>query len=301
MPCYSPLQANFSLREDGKKDVKFSNFDWFSKGLSKPEDSLLLPCGRCMGCRLERSRQWALRCIHEAKMYDENCFITLTFSDDYLPEDGSLDRKCIQDFIKRVRRRFDSRKIRVFYCGEYGDLLSRPHYHVLFFNLDFPDKVLWRKVNGSKYYSSSVLADLWPYGFSSIGDVTFESAAYVARYCTKKINGSLAEEHYKGKLPEFCGMSLKPGIGKPWFDKFAKSDLFPHDSCVARGTECKVPRYYDVLWERERPAEFARIKEIRREKGLSKESQFSFDRLAVMYKCMEARVKKLIRTVESVN
>ena len=143
-------------------------------------------------------------------------------------------------------------KVRVFYCGEYGDKLGRPHYHAVLFNFDFKDKVYWRTVNDCKYYTSPSLSELWPFGHSTIGAVTFESAAYVARYTTKKITGKDAEAHYKkvdadtGEivkvLPEFCGMSLKPGIGKPWLDKYGKTDVFPYDECVARGARCKPPR-----------------------------------------------------------
>lgn len=297
MPCYFPLQATFSQRSDGKKDIRFSKYDWFTKGM-KPDNGILLPCGRCMGCRLEKSRQWALRCMHEAKMHEENCFVTLTFAPEHLPEDGSLCKKHMQDFIKRLRRKFDDRRIRVFYCGEYGDNLGRPHYHLCLFNMEFADKRYWKTVNGCRYYTSTILDDLWPYGFNTVGDLTFESAAYVARYCTKKVNGSQAEDHYQGRLPEFAGMSLKPGIGKPWLDKFGRTDVFPHDNCIARGARCKLPRYYDVLWERERPDEFAKAKEARQKRGEEKEDDHTFERLATKLKCQEARFKKLIRNME---
>lgn len=311
MPCYFPLQATFSVRSDGKKDIKFSatNARLFHKGI-KPfgDNNLSIPCGRCMGCRLEKSRQWALRCIHEAKMYEDNCFITLTFSPEHLPKDGSLCKKHMQDFIKRLRKKFSDRRIRVFYCGEYGEKLGRPHYHAVLFNFDFQDKTYWKTVNGCKYFTSSALSELWPFGHSTVGALTFESAAYVARYCTKKITGRDAEEHYKvvneetGEinqvLPEFCGMSLKPGIGKPWLDKYGETDVFPHDECIARGARCKPPRYYDILRERIDPAGFAKAKENRRKFGEDMEEESTFKRLATRLKCQEARMKQLIRRME---
>lgn len=259
MPCYFPLQAFFTLGENGKKQIKFSNANarLFHAGEKLPgENNLSIPCGRCMGCRLERSRQWAVRCCHEAKLYKDNCFVTLTYAPEFLPEGGTLVKKHVQDFIKRLRRRYCDRKIRVFYCGEYGENLFRPHYHLILFNCAFVDKVREFKSGGFWHFSSKELSLLWPYGRTSLTGFSFETAAYVARYCTKKINGVDAEEHYAGRLPEFSGMSLKPGIGAVWLEKYGASDVFPHDNVVSRGVPGKVPRYYDVLWERMRLKSF---------------------------------------------
>ena len=118
-------------------------------------------------------------------MYDDNCFITLTYSNQHIPADGSLDVRVFQKFMKRLRKRFGD-GIRFYHCGEYGSLLGRPHYHACLFNFDFPDKYLWKENNGQKLYRSPSLEELWPYGYSSIGTVTFESAAYVARYILKR-------------------------------------------------------------------------------------------------------------------
>lgn len=301
MPCFFPLQARFSFREDGKKDITFSNENakLFHKGI-KPfgDNNLSLPCGRCMGCRLERSRQWAVRCLHEAKCYEDNCFITLTYAPEHLPKDGSLVRKHVQDFMKRLRFKFSDRKIRYFYCGEYGEDLGRPHYHLCLFNFDFSDRKKLYKVNNFWYYRSDILESLWTYGNSTCCDFSFETAAYVARYCTKKVNGSKAEEHYQGRVPEFAGMSLKPGIGASWFDKYAKSDLFPHDNVVVRGAKSKPPRYYDILRDRVDPEGFAKAKEARKELGESMEDNSTFKRLAVRLKCLEARTRLLVRKLE---
>lgn len=296
MPCYYPLQAICTPREDGKKDVAFCVSSWLRRDW-KPSGYTLIPCGRCIGCRLERSRQWALRCVHEAKMHEESCFVTLTYDDEHLPKDGSLCRKHVQDFMKRLRRRLD-RKVRVFYAGEYGDQLSRPHYHLCLFGIDFDDKVFWKSFMGHSYYVSYFLADVWQKGFCVIGDLTFESAAYVARYCTKKITGPLADEHYQGRVPEFCGMSLKPGIGATWLDKYGETDVFPRDECIARGVRCRPPRYYDKLWERKFPQDYAKAKELRRLKGEKRKPDNTPERLAVKLRCQEARIKLLCRTIE---
>lgn len=322
MPCYFPLQARFSLRKDGKKEIKFSNElgKLFAKGIKSAfsDNILSLPCGQCMGCRLERSRQWAVRCVHESKCFEDNCFVTLTFAPEHLPENGSLCRKHVQDFLKRLRKKFGNGvfvpfksafgggktlykkdNIRVFYCGEYGDQLGRPHYHLCLFNLDFKDRVKWKKVNDFWYYTSEILSELWKFGHSTVCDFSFETAAYVARYCTKKVNGKMAKEHYGDRLPEFAGMSLKPGIGKTWFDKYAESDLFPHDNVVSRGAKSKPPRYYDILRERKDPVNFALAKEVRRKLGEESADNATSARLATRLKCLEARTRLLVRKMEN--
>lgn len=160
MPCYNPLQAFYVYDSSGERSIKFNTAaaKMFHRDASPlGDDNLMLPCGRCMGCRLERSRQWALRCVHEAKMYDDNCFITLTYDPEKLPKSGSLDKREFQLFMKKLRRKYvseipeelskDEAKawllkhgIRYYHCGEYGELLGRPHYHACLFNFDFPDK-----------------------------------------------------------------------------------------------------------------------------------------------------------------
>lgn len=302
MRCATPLHATFTVRDDGKKDIQFSNAHAraFKLGVSLPgDDYIQIPCGRCMPCRLEHSRARAIRCVHEAKMYDDNCFITLTYDECNLPKDGSLVRKDTQDFMKRLRQKFSDRQIKVFGCGEYGGQLLRPHYHLILFNCDFKDRYKWEKVNDYWYYRSPTLESLWKYGHSTTCDFSFEAAAYVARYCTKKINGSLAKDHYGDRLPEFPIYSTRSGgIGKTWFDKFAKSDLFPHDTVIARGAKCKPPRYYDTLRERVDPEGFAKAKEARRILGEENADDNSYRRLAVKLKCQEARMKMLIRKLE---
>ena len=304
MPCFHPLQASFTVRKDGKKDIAFSTANakqfHFGRSLLFPECSLSIPCGRCIGCRLERSRQWAVRCMHEASLYEDNSFITLTFSPEHLPADGSLSRKHMQDFLKRLRQRFSDRRIRVFYCGEYGEKLGRPHYHAILFNCEFSDKVYWSTHNANDYFTSSILSQLWPFGFSTIGDVTFESAAYVARYALKKVNGDMAESHYAGRLPEFCQASLKPGIGTDWFKKFGMSDIFPRDECVVNGVISKPPRFYDRLLERKNSDVFSVVKTSRDEKRFCSVDDNTFSRLVAKEKCLSSRMHVLIRSMEKV-
>lgn len=225
---------------------------------------LTLPCGQCIGCRLERSRQWAMRCVHEASLYERNCFLTLTYDDQHIPPGGSLNKKDFQDFMKRLRKAVGS-GVRYFHCGEYGEKLGRPHYHACLFNYDFPDKKLWKKSEGGDLYVSDMLTELWGSGYCILGAVTFDSAAYVARYITKKITGASAESHYQGKLPEYTTMSRggrkrgQGGIGLGWYQKF-KTDCYPSDSVIMRGKEMRPPKYYDNKYELDFPKEFFKVK-----------------------------------------
>lgn len=237
---------------------------------------LSIPCGQCIYCRLEHSRQYAVRCTHEASLYSNNCFLTLTYSPQFLPVNSSLDYDAPVLFMKRLRKQFGE-KIRSFGCAEYGEKLSRPHYHLCIFNFDFPDKKLWAKNNENNLYTSEKLQALWPYGHSTIGDLTFESAAYVARYVTKKITGERAEKHYESicprtgeifeKLPErSIAVSRRPGIGKAWLDQNAKF-IFDHDFVVMRGHKQRPPKYYDRLLAIADPHKFDLNKKKRAESG----------------------------------
>jgi len=295
MSCFNPLQGWMSKvkNESGKRSVVFNKNHGYE---DLPID---IPCGQCIGCRLEKSRQWAIRCVHEASLYDDNCFLTLTYDDNNIPEDYSLNKRDFQLFMKKLRKRFPRDKennIRYFHCGEYGEKLQRPHYHSCIFNFDFDDKVLWTVKNGFRLYTSETLQQLWPYGYCIIGDVTFESAAYVARYIMKKVTGDLAEEHYNGRQPEYTTMSRRPGIGKKWYELF-KNDLFPSDKVVINGKEVTIPKFYYGLLELDDSKLNFLLKATR--KKLAKEADdASIRRLRVKEKCLEARLSLLTRTIE---
>lgn len=233
----------------------------------------------------------------EASSHDSNCFITLTFNDYFLPANNSICKRDIQLFMKRLRKKFGA-GIRFFACGEYGELLERPHYHAILFGFDFPDKVPFSVRDGNTYYISDTLMKLWPYGFSTIGQVTFESCAYVARYVCKKITGDKADEHYKGREPEFLLMSRKPGIAKKWFDEF-QADVYPNDFVVVRnGIKQKPPRYFDKLYDVINPDDMARIKEDRIAGAIANYDDNTPARLEVKEELQLLKAKKLIRGYE---
>jgi hypothetical protein len=228
-------------------------------------------------------------------MHKQNSFITLTFNDEHLPKNKMLSKRTFQLFMKRLRRstqydyseiktkklkRTQAKTIRYYHCGEYGDKFKRPHYHALLFGHDFSeDRKIWKNKKQNKLWRSRSLEACWQdsqgksLGYSSIGKMTFESAAYVARYCTKKIYGSGASDHYPeylnpttGELityqPEYATMSRRPGIGQSWFQKYQK-DVYPADEVISRNRKMKPPKYYDRLLEKQNPKLLEEIKEKR--------------------------------------
>lgn len=295
MTCYHPLLA---YKSEGK--VVFNKPFAFAKGFN-------LPCGQCIGCRLNYSRQWAIRIVHEAQMHDTNCFITLTFDQAHLESRTnplSLDVTEFQRFMKRLRKRY-GKNIRFFHCGEYGDKNKRPHYHAIIFGMDFEDKVLWSNRDGNKLYTSEQLEQLWPYGFSTIGDVTFQSAAYVARYIMKKHKGEGSEDHYtrwcpltgEGTTvePEYCTMSRRPGIGYDWLQEY-KADVYPNDYIVINEHKVKPPRYYDSLLTEQELKE-VKAKRIEDSPETITEYGESMDRLWVSEEIKLKKLELLIRNL----
>lgn len=271
-----------------------------------------IPCGKCIGCRLEKSRQWALRCVHEASLYDKNCFITLTYRPEDLPPTGSLIKQDFQKFMKRLRKRFPGTRIRYFMCGEYGtdddqpSRLGRPHYHACLFNFDFDDRELYSVRDNIRLYTSETLDKIWGKGFCTIGDVTFDSAAYVARYVMKKITGEQAENHYQkinygtGEIneviPEYITMSRRPGIGREWFNQF-KNDL-KKDFITHNGVKMKPPKYYDAIFDQEDPDHYDQVKEKRRLEGEKQKEDNAFPRNYVKREIKERQIKRLERNLD---
>lgn len=287
MPCFHPLPAWYAAlpNPSGKRGLVF-------RPESGPHEKrqAQVPCGSCIGCRLERSRQWAMRCEHETKLHDASCFLTLTYDQEHLPANGSLEPKHLQDFIKRLR--FHRGSLRFFACGEYGEQLSRPHYHALIWGLDFPDKLRYDR----ELFTSRELESVWGHGMCTIGQVTFESAAYVARYSLKKVVGPAAEGWYRGRHPEFLRMSRRPGIGRAFLDKY-QSDFYPTDECIVRGHKAKPPRYYDQVLEKTKPGTYRAIKR-RRAAAARASPDNTGSRLIVREHVRSSAVKQLTRRIE---
>jgi hypothetical protein len=283
MPCYSPLTAWMAAPPN--RGVVFTAR--FSSG-----PSFQLPCGRCIGCRLARSAEWATRISHEASLHQFNSFLTLTYSDQHLPYHQSVSIRELQLFLKRLRKSLEPQKVRFVACGEYGEKTFRPHYHVILFGHDFMrDRYPWKKSkSGHQTYRSPSLEKLWPYGHCEIGTVTPQSGGYVAKYTTKKIYGDSprAIAHYTregvddktGEVRtwevqrEFLLTSRRPGIGAGWYERFS-ADAFPSDFVVVQGKKRPVPRYYRQKLALENAELAEELKERRAE--LAEETSRAFD------------------------
>ena len=388
MACYHPLRAFDTglLTDNFKTKYKICGSDVDrihlpysyvnSSGIQKSvkkfwqdrwiTDWIPIPCGQCIGCRLDYSRSWADRCLLEAQQYDHNAFITLTYDSEHLPafkecvnvDTGevfnwpSLDFDHLTDFIRSLRDyyrynynwqyeehevpegqpydRYDKVKnkyyvvdnpgIRFYACGEYGSDGGRPHFHVLAFNLPpLPDMKHWFTTDDhEKIYHSDILQNkIWKRGICSIGELTWNSAAYVARYVVKKQKGDtsglvdLCDELVSGLTPEKTRMSLKPGIAKKYYDE-NKHKFYETDEIVIsvrnQVRTIKPPRYFDKLYDLDNfdPFVMADIKKARAENAkrsmddqLSRTTLTEQDYLAVKERNKLAQVEKLVRKFKS--
>lgn len=277
---------------------------------------------------------WALRIAHESSLYSDsrgNSFVTLTYRDKetctkeekakglFIPGTRSLDKTHFQKFMKRLRKRETGHRIKYYQCGEYGsqcehgfDLnrqkcplcnVGRPHHHAILFNQRFDDLEPYAVQKGVTRYTSKTLSDLWGYGFVDVGEVTIQSAGYVARYIMKKINGVQAEDHYKritesGEIvklePEYSTMSN--GIGKDWYEKY-KTDCWPEDEVPAPGRDPvkKVPRYYEEMLKGEDPELHQKIKNLRQKFRRENAAEYTPERLQSKYRVKKAQISSLTR------
>jgi hypothetical protein len=345
MACYKPIQAFESgLNKNGNKRIVF-------EPKTIKDKPLALPCGRCIGCRIEKTRQWALRGMCELittrKKKLDSCFLTLTYKDSHYPENGDLVKKDIQDFVKRLRKRhqeistlvIDWKKkkivrksdIRVFYCGEYGELNLRPHWHLIIYGYGFPDKKLKEvTATGNLLYTSNELElgqpekripPLWHQGFHRIGAVTFDSIQYVAKYVTKKLDGEKANEipygdylrHYErhnpktGEIcrvsPEFAETPRRPGLGFDFIRQYYK-EVYPSDTIAVLGKGVqRTTKYFDRIMKDIDNDLLEMAVKKRREYMLSNLDELSETRQKTKEDIKKRKLKKLkaLRQINEVN
>ncbi|AXL15082.1 replication initiator protein [Microviridae sp.] len=310
MACTQPLTAwKWGYHPSGKQKLVFTDPH------EEKAERQKVPCGKCTDCKLSYSRQWATRIMHEMQTCKIGCFVTLTINEEQLIRTGftrrekfqleeghewrdvyyppnSVYKRSIQLFMKRLRKataidvpnpdtgrtKKVYQKFRYVAAGEYGDKKGRPHYHIAILGLDFPDKYYWRTTpRGDKCYRSPALEKLWTYGQSEIGEITFQSAAYLARYTLKKSSDKRQYEQAYGYdpetgeilfdqlNPEFITMSK--GIGSDWWKKY-KHDTDKDYLVIDYDKKVKIPRYYDKKREDDDPESLAKIKELREAKAL---------------------------------
>lgn len=280
MPCFHQMAAlpQPGKTRNGKTPYKFigkASTVLMSTTFRKSADVSrvrLMPCRQCIGCRLERSRQWATRLLLEEKAHDNACFLTLTYDDDHLPKNGSLNPSHLTTFFKDLRSRMayhGKQKIKYFACGEYGDQTGRPHYHAIVYgpfgvygsddlrNSEEPSR------GGDPQFSHEDLSAVWPHGLHRFSEFNFETAAYVARYVLKKITGTASSDHYGDLVPEFQRGSN--GLGKGHVDRWI-TDIYPGDHVVLPGRGAFIPPpYFDRLLEKVDPSLYAQVKKARQE------------------------------------
>lgn len=294
-----------------------------------PEYLMKLPCGQCVGCRIQYSRQWADRCMLELQYHDSAYFVTLTYDDKHVPRSYypdpktgeaftslTLQKRDFQLFMKRLRRHFENDKIRFFMSGEYGSQTFRPHYHAILFGLHLDDLLLYKQSpQGFAYYNSPSLQKCWsdpetgePYGFAVVAEVTWETCAYTARYVMKKLTGKEAEFYTNFNIqPEFTLMSRKPGIARQYFDEHP--DLYKSEYINVKtekgGLKFRPPRYFDKLYDLEHPEEMQAIKDIRKKMAieaqkakLSRTTLSPDELLAVQERSFERKINTLRRPLE---
>lgn len=304
MPCYSPLNGYRAKKPNasGKYSIVFQ------RSAGYVDQPITVPCGMCIGCRIDKSRQWAIRCTHEAKLHVKNCFLTLTYSDEFLPRHLSLQKEHVQTFIRALRDA--GIQLRYFAVGEYSES-NRPHYHLIIFGQDFSESRKKHSQNkkGDQLFTSTIVAKHWQYGHHIIGAFNYASAAYTARYVMKKQYGKdsgqrEAYTRFEGStgetwqvIPEFALMSRRPGIGSGWYEKF-KKDAFPSDFLVVSGKKHPVPRYYFEKFKKE-AEDNAKSISIKRKKARMETAQNNtLDRLAVREEVKLSQIKQLKRSLK---
>ena len=288
MKCFKPLKA-YRLQKIGEDP----QIVWKDQRVSETTkvDPIEIRCGNCIGCRLTKARHWAVRMTHESTMHKENSFITLTYRDKDLPENAGLDVRDWQLFLKKLRKELEPKKIRFYMCGEYGhsetevNNLGRPHFHAIIFGHNFHDDRVEKRAKPHKAYESPTLTRIWGKGIAELSDMTLETAAYCAQYTVKKINGSMAKDHYirvdknTGDYvrirPEFSTMSRRPGIGRDWYDKY-KGDL-DKGFVTVNGRKEQIPKFYERIMTEDRAWELEQIRE-KRLMSLKKQDQWNLER-----------------------
>lgn len=265
MSCYHPKRGIVVNEVDGKKKIKIVPFDIKEEYL----DSFPIPCGKCVGCREDKAKEWSNRLLMESTYCKDKCyFITLTYDDehahwiDYIsPRTGqfypketkhqaSLDKKDAQNFMKRLRKEFPDQKLRFYLAGEYGGKTFRPHMHLILFNLDVPSNIFFpagKSETGDVYFVCDFLSRIWSSGFHQINSANEFTFKYVANYVTKKI-GVKSNKWYEdqGLVAPFNTMSRKPGIGAQYL--IDHPEIMDNDRIVigtSRGSyEFVPPRYF---------------------------------------------------------
>ena len=295
MVCYHPIK----LFDNGKHPSGKFKYTTYRTESTVGIMPTVVPCGKCIGCRMEKSRQWAVRCCHELRYHKEACFLTLTYNSENIPDDYGLNKAHMTCFLKRLRKHHPNVTIKYLQCGEYGSAKSRPHHHIILYGLNFKsDRKLYKKTSQNNIlYTSETLTKIWGQGFALIGEVTLQSVQYVCRYTLKKKYGDEAKTHYGKRTPEYITASNRPAIGRKFFEQY-QTDMYPHDYISFNGRKTKIPKYYDRLLQNVNEKLYELIKISRRKKALENAHLNTPEQLKLREQVLYERMKKLRRGLE---
>jgi len=301
MACTSPIPAQrYTCPTTGLKAVRLKGF--------QGEPELLLPCNKCLSCKLHKAREWAIRCWHESQMHEESAYVTFTYAPEHLPAYGDLNHRDFQLFLKRLRAH-TGKKITYFMCGEYGDGTHRPHYHALLFGYYPPDPVYHRTEKGHRYYKSAELDRLWRCGFTDTSSVNYQSSGYIARYTMKKqlpreelqdryiyvdTNGNTQTRQFEYTRMS-TGRGFGQGIGGKWLAKYWRHTLENDYVLDPKGNKLPVPKYYLDILARDICAETSEKNRLARIEKAQAETDNSPDARRQRAICVKARAKQLVR------
>lgn len=239
MPCFRPITA-WKPPDGGA--IQFREL--------REHREIEIPCGQCIGCRVQRQQMWAFRCLAEASMHRDNWFVTLTYAPEHLPANGSLCHRDWQLFAKRVRKRLGP--FRYLMCGEYGETTFRPHYHALMFGLGVADLEPHSVRRGFRVYRSAALQSLWGKGLCELGSVTAQSARYCASYVLKDAPAPELLDQATGEVmqlvPPYGRMSLRPGLGDAWIRRYYP-EVLTHGVCFSNDKQFVIPSRFKQILE----------------------------------------------------
>ena len=294
MTCFYPLAAVQPIvdgRAEGAVRIVGAADDSHAGAVARTSQRvdgryLEIPCGQCIGCRLDRTSNWASRFMCESLMHESNWFATLTYKEESCPRDGGLRYADVQAAWKRLSY---YQRVRHGTCGEYGSVNLRPHYHAILFGLRLDDVEPWRKspAGHQLFRSRSFEERIWPHGNAEFGSVSYDSCAYVAAYCVKKVTGKAAEvrspvtgllpyeriDSLSGEVvsvePEFLHVSKRPAIGVPFLEKYGGDVYNVHDAVILHGRKQRVPRAFDRWLEKQPGLRIDELKADRLERAVT--------------------------------
>lgn len=288
MPCRDPITA-YRPTNGGPLSFKRPQAHTYTE--------MNLPCGYCILCRQEQSRQWAVRITHEAQLHEDNSFVTLTYDDKNLPTYNQLNYQHLQQWWRRTKRAHPG--IRFYGVGEYGERNDRPHYHVCVFGEAFrKDRIILRE-SPHLLWTSPELQASWGLGHVSVGELNFQTAQYTAGYMHKK----LARKKQYVRIDEDTGelvpleqprsfSSKHPAIGARWYEKFG-DQVHAHDRVVLNGKPQKPPRFYDRLLHKRSEIAHQMMSEQRKENATEETQDQKHARARNAHARAESRGQKL--------